>query len=71
MQNTLRVRRAERDGISQRGVALAAGIAFDRYFRIEKGYQEPSDTDIEKLTAYFNQPATVLFPPLAATEASV
>lgn len=37
--NRLKVLRAERT-VSQRAVASAAGIQFDRYWRIENGYTE-------------------------------
>ncbi len=64
MENTLRVRRAERDGISQRAVAKAVRMQSDRYFRIEKDYDDPTPTEIKALVRYFKCPASTLFPAL-------
>lgn len=65
MENTLRVRRAEKDGVSQRTVSKAVGIQFDRYFRIEKDYADPTPAEIKKLARYFRCADSILFPSLA------
>jgi transcriptional regulator with XRE-family HTH domain len=67
MENTLRVRRAERD-ISQMDVAKAIGMSFNRYWRIENDQTEPQTTEIRTLARYFRCAAAVLFPSLAKPE---
>lgn len=71
MENTLRVRRAEKsDGgrmLSQRKVAIGARIAFNRYWRIELDYVDPTPQEIKALARYFRCDAAVLFPSLATT----
>ena len=71
MKNRLRVLRAERDGISQRDTALKAGIALDRYWRIENGYADPTDDEIKKLARVFRGATPEdLFPELKSVKAS-
>ena len=65
MQNTLRVRRAERR-LSQRRVAHETGIGFDRYWRIENDYTTPTAEERTALAAVFGVSEDVVFP--AATE---
>lgn len=59
--NTLRIRRAER-AVNQFDVAAVLGISRDRYWRIEKGYAQPTDAEREALVRYFDVPPAVLFP---------
>ena len=47
-RNRLRVLRAELD-ITQMDVARKAGIQLTRYWRIENGYDQPSETERAKL----------------------
>ena len=47
-QNRLRVLRAEYK-ISQLDLALKVGLSRDRYWRIENGYDDPSDSELRKL----------------------
>jgi transcriptional regulator with XRE-family HTH domain len=61
MQNTLRVRRAERR-VSQRRVATESRIAYDRYWRIENGYTDPEPAERARLAAFFSVAELVLFP---------
>jgi len=62
MKNTLRIRRAERDGLSQRDLAQRAGISTDRYWRIEKGYVDPTDQERAALAAVLDVDESVVFP---------
>lgn len=66
MENTLRVRRAERE-VSQRDLALKAGLHPDRYWRIEKGYTEPTPEECEAIAAALEVAAEVAFPGLRST----
>lgn len=59
--NTLRIRRAER-AVNQFDVAAVLGISRDRYWRIEKGYAQPTDAERAALLAYFEVDESVLFP---------
>jgi len=61
MVNTLRVRRAERR-LSQKRLAQAAGISFDRYFRIENEYTEPTTEERASLAAALEVAQDVVFP---------
>lgn len=70
MENTLRVRRAEREGISQMDVAKATRIQFNRYWRIEKGYAEPRPKERAALAKFFRTSESVLFPGLSETGAT-
>ena len=70
MENTLRVRRAERGGISQRAVARSVRIQPDRYFRIEKDYAQPTEAEVKALARYFRCSASILFPSLAPEAAT-
>ncbi len=62
MKNTLRIRRAERDAISQRDLAQLAGISPDRYWRIEKGYADPTEDERAALALALDCGCDVLFP---------
>lgn len=62
MLNTLHVRRAERRW-SQRTLAMKAGIGFDRYFRIEKGYTEPTPDECTAIADALQIGVDVAFPP--------
>jgi transcriptional regulator with XRE-family HTH domain len=46
--NKLRVLRAERR-VTQRDVAKKTGLGETRYWRIENGYEQPTDTERAKL----------------------
>lgn len=46
--NRLRVLRAER-GVTQIDLALKAGLSLSRYWRIENGYEQPTDTERARL----------------------
>jgi transcriptional regulator with XRE-family HTH domain len=61
MENTLRVRRAERR-LSQKRLAQAAGIGFDRYFRIENEYTEPTTEEQAAIAAALGVVVDVAFP---------
>jgi transcriptional regulator with XRE-family HTH domain len=47
-RNRLRVLRAERE-ISQDDLAIRAGVSRNRYWRIEKGYDPPTESERSKL----------------------
>lgn len=47
-RNRLRVLRAERE-ITQMDLALKAGFSRDRYWRIENGYETPTDRERARL----------------------
>lgn len=59
--NTLRIRRAEK-AVNQFDVAAVLGISRDRYWRIEKGYAQPTDDEKSALADYFGVPYAVIFP---------
>lgn len=64
--NRLRVLRAEnasrkRKPASQRDTAVKAKIAFDRYWRIENGYAEPTPEERESLARVFRVSADEVF----------
>ena len=48
--NRLRVIRAER-GISQLDLALKIGLSPNRYWRIENGYTQPTQRELDRLAA--------------------
>lgn len=62
MQNTLRVRRAEKGGVSQWDTARAVGLSFNRYWRIEKGQTPPTPEEMTALAGYFGCSVGRLFP---------
>lgn len=66
MVNTLRVRRAERE-ISQRDLAAKAGLHPDRYWRIEKGYTDPTPQECEAIAVALGAAVDVVFPALQQT----
>lgn len=47
-RNRLKVLRAEHE-ISQMDLALKVGLSRDRYWRIENGYDDPSESELRKL----------------------
>lgn len=59
--NRLRVLRAER-AVPQIEVASLIGVGLDRYWRIEKGYYEPTDEERQKLCKLFGVPASDIWP---------
>lgn len=63
MENTLRVERARRCW-SQKRLAVAAGIGFDRYFRIEKGYTEPTREEQDAIARALALEVAEVFPPV-------
>lgn len=69
MQNTLRVRRAER-AISQNRLALDAGLRADRYFRIEIGYAEPTPAEMEAIATALGVSVRRAFPRVRTKAAS-
>jgi transcriptional regulator with XRE-family HTH domain len=63
----LRVLRAER-GLSQMDTAAKAGIALNRYWRIENGYVEPTDDERDALASKaFDVPVAEAFPESVAS----
>lgn len=48
-RNRLKVLRAER-AITQMDLALKAGLSRDRYWRIENGYEHPTDAEQARLS---------------------
>lgn len=66
MVNTLRVRRAERE-ISQRDLAAKAGLHPDRYWRIEKGYTDPTAQEQAAIAEALAVPVALAFPEQAQT----
>jgi transcriptional regulator with XRE-family HTH domain len=60
--NRLRVLRAERDDISQLDTALATGIAKGRYWRIENGYDIPTQKERTRLAKFFRVSESDVFP---------
>lgn len=71
MENTLRLRRAEKGkrGVTQLAVAKAVRIERNKYWRIEMGYQDPTPAEIRALARYFRCSASIIFPSLATDEA--
>ena len=69
MDNTLRIRRAERR-LSQRALAKRARIQHDRYWRIQNDYAEPTDTERAALARVLGLPDDELFPQLSSEVAS-
>jgi transcriptional regulator with XRE-family HTH domain len=70
MDNTLRVRRAERGrGTTQRAVAKSCRMTGDRYWKIENGEKAPTEKEIAALARYFKCSPSILFPSLAETPA--
>jgi len=61
MTNTLRVRRAERR-LSQMALARAAGIAENRYWRVENGFASPTDAERAALASALGVSVDVVFP---------
>lgn len=73
MENTLRVRRAEKGGkriLSQVTVAKAVRTERNRYWRIETGENDPTPREVERLARYFRCSPSILFPSLAPTTTS-
>lgn len=66
MKNRLRVRRAELEGLSQQDAATKAGLTRDRYWRIEKGYTEPTARECQQLATALDTTVHGVFPELAA-----
>jgi transcriptional regulator with XRE-family HTH domain len=64
----LHVRRAERR-LSQRRIAQIAGISYDRYWRIENGYAEPTTDERTMLAAALGTTVEELFPAGSSSEA--
>jgi transcriptional regulator with XRE-family HTH domain len=62
MKNRLRVRRAQRDGISQMDVARDVGMSFNRYWRIENNHTVPTPEEQALLADYFGVKVTAVFP---------
>lgn len=58
----MRVRRAELNGLSQQDAALRAGLTRDRYWRIEKGYTEPTAIECMAIAVALSTTAEQLFP---------
>lgn len=65
VSNRLKVLRAEK-GTSQLDTAIAIRIGRDRYWRIENGYQEPTDQERASLARYFGVGEQEIFPEVAA-----
>jgi len=70
MENTLRVRRAERH-VSQLEVAQAltkrgVKISQSRYWQIENGHVEPTEEEQDALAEFFGTQRHVVFPPASA-----
>ena len=63
--NRLRVLRAEFD-LSQMEVAAYLGCGHNRFWRIENGFQEPSDEERKKLAKLFKRPISDVFPSTVA-----
>lgn len=59
--NRLRVLRAERE-VPQIEIAARIGVGLDRYWRIEKGYYEPTPEERAKLARVFGVPASDIWP---------
>lgn len=65
-RNRLKVLRAERE-ITQMDLALKVGLSRDRYWRIENGYEEPTDDERARLSKALRAETSELWP----TEARV
>lgn len=63
--NRLRVQRADRR-ITQLDTALKAGISANRYWRIENGYDEPTEAERKKLARILKSDVETLFPAVSA-----
>ncbi len=63
--NRLRVLRAERR-LSQMDVAAHLGCGHNRYWRIENGFQVPTDDEERQLAKLFNTSIKGVFPVRAA-----
>ena len=61
----LRVLRAGQR-LSQMDVAAYLGCGHNRFWRIENGFQEPTDTERAKLAKLFRVPASDIFGEVAA-----
>jgi len=59
--NRLKVLRAERH-VSQRAVAVEAGIQFDRYWRIENGYAEAAVEERRSIAKVMGVPMSAIWP---------
>lgn len=59
--NRLRVLRADK-GLSQLDTALQADIKHYRYWRIEKGYEDPTPIERENLARLFGVEEADVFP---------
>jgi transcriptional regulator with XRE-family HTH domain len=65
-RNRLKVLRAER-AVTQMDLALAAGLSRDRYWRIENGYDYPTDRERARLAKALRvTPADLGIPELTA-----
>lgn len=62
-KNRLRVIRAERD-LTQMDTALKAHIPVGRYWRIENGYQDPTEDEIAALARVLRASTVEMFPSL-------
>lgn len=64
MKNRLRLHRALKgdNGVTQYDVSQALGLHRDRYWRIEKGYTDPTDDERAALAEYFGVGQSALFP---------
>ena len=67
--NRLRVARAER-GVTQIDLALKAGLSLSRYWRIENGYEQPTDTERAKLAKALRVDEAALGFPMPAIKAA-
>lgn len=56
-------------GLSQMEVASRSGISNGRYWRIENGYDEPTETERGKLARVLHVDESVLWPELASPQA--
>lgn len=65
MENTLRVRRAERR-VTQREVAQAMGVEVTRFWAIENGHKDPTSEERAALARVLETTEDKLFPQLAA-----
>lgn len=61
MDNTLRVRRAEKR-VTQTALAVALGMTTTRVWRIENGVAEPTKAEQAALAAFFGCSERKLFP---------
>lgn len=63
--NRLRVQRAERR-ITQIDTALKANIPHSRYWRIENGYDEPTEPERKRLARVLKSDVETIFPAVSA-----